>query len=68
MIAFGAGLHDDIAALGAVLTGIGSVTAAIVAAAIAHRRARDECDKRVADIKEAYEKGFSVGKMMREER
>jgi hypothetical protein len=58
--------HEYITAIGAILSGFGSVTAAVVSATIAHRRARDECDKRIENIKEAYREGVSVGKMMKE--
>lgn len=54
--------HEDILALGIFCSGIGSMITAIVSVVLAHRRAKDECQKRIDDIKEAFNRGYGLGR------
>lgn len=59
--------HEDVAATGALLTGLGSVIAAFVSIVYANRRSNVECDKRVADVKAAYESGMLIERKFHEQ-
>jgi hypothetical protein len=52
----------QLAALGAVMSGLGSLISAIVGAKIAAKRAHDECDKRVTSIYKALNMGLQLEK------
>lgn len=47
----------DPAALGALLSGLGSLIAALLSMRGVKKRARDECEARIADIREAFRAG-----------
>lgn len=58
---------DAIAAIGALLTGFGSVVGGIVAIRIAQRRSDRACDERIRLVIEEYERGFERGMHLRED-
>ena len=57
---------DVAAALGALLSGIGSVLGGIVAIRIAQRRSDRACDERIAQAIDEYERGLNLGLHMEE--
>jgi hypothetical protein len=54
----------DLAALGAFLSGAGAVLSALLSMRFARKRAEAECERRIAEVKQAIHEGFE----MREER
>jgi len=47
----------DPAAWGALLSGMGSVTAALLSVRGVKKRARSDCDQRISDIRAAFKRG-----------
>jgi hypothetical protein len=53
---------DQLAAVGAFLSGVGSVISAAWFVRRARRRAEEECDKRVAEFDRALHEGVRIGR------
>jgi len=51
----------DLAALGAFLSGAGAVIGGIVSIRLVQRRAKKECDARVAEVMRTFKEGIQVG-------
>jgi hypothetical protein len=52
----------DPAALGAFFSGVGAVLSGIVSLRLVQKRDRKECDKRVADLHDAWREGIEIGR------
>jgi hypothetical protein len=51
-------LSDDIAASGVFLAGIASIVTALLGIRVTKKRAKTECDERIAEIREAFRAGI----------
>jgi hypothetical protein len=60
--------HEHVAAAGAIFSGFGSVTSAIVSYKVAHRRATADCEKRILEIRDAFFRGVAFEKEEQAER
>jgi hypothetical protein len=52
----------DTAAIGAVLTGLGSLISALGSLWFTQRKMRNECDRRVDEVEKALVKGIEIGR------
>jgi hypothetical protein len=50
----------DPAALGAFFSGVGAVISAVVSLRIAQKRAKKECEERIAEIRAAIHEGYEL--------
>jgi hypothetical protein len=52
----------DLAALGAFLSGVGSVLASVWALRMMRRRLEAECRERIEEVKQAFREGIELGR------
>jgi hypothetical protein len=50
----------DPVAIGAFLSGVGAVISAIVSLRIVQKRARQECEERIAEVRAAIREGYEL--------
>ena len=55
----------DLAALGAFLSGVGAVVSSVWAIRALRRRAERDCQRRIAEIRQAMHEGFEMGEQHR---
>lgn len=50
----------QIAALGAFMSGLGSVVSAVLAARVARKRASSDCDDKIQAMRDSFDRGMTV--------